>query len=166
MAGVVRSAVWMIALGSAPMAAAQEDIRFDATGPDAPPLVGDGPVTLWSADGMRRGETRFAGLFEGAGGLLELTNAAGEDLARGVTFASGLNLSGAWAPIDRFGLGATASAWTLAPGGRIAVGALRVDAPIRVPRKLQMRWLCDPATQDVWPALAGDYTLRGKARAA
>ncbi|MCB9674026.1 MAG: OmpA family protein [Alphaproteobacteria bacterium] len=132
MAGVVRSAVWMIALGSAPMAAAQEDIRFDATGPDAPPLVGDGPVTLWSADGMRRGETRFSGLFEGAGGLLELTNAAGEDLARGVTFASGLNLSGAWAPIDRFGLGATASAWTLAPGGRIAVGALRLDAPIRV----------------------------------
>ena len=43
---------------------------------------------------------------------------------------------------------------------------VRVDAPIRVPRKLQMRWLCDPATQDVWPALAGDYTLRGKARAA
>ncbi|MCB9677987.1 MAG: sterol desaturase family protein [Alphaproteobacteria bacterium] len=57
--------------------------------------------------------------------------------------------------------GVTTPLWDIVFGTYV-----RVDAPIRVPRKLQMRWLCDPATQDVWPALAGDYTLRGKARAA
>ncbi|MCO4761719.1 MAG: sterol desaturase family protein [Myxococcales bacterium] len=36
-----------------------------------------------------------------------------------------------------------------------------VPAPqIRVPKKLAMRWLCDPETGDVWPHLAPYYELR------
>ena len=31
---------------------------------------------------------------------------------------------------------------------------------IRVPPKLQMQWLCDPETEDVWEHLKGDYSLR------
>ncbi|MEZ4318463.1 MAG: OmpA family protein [Myxococcota bacterium] len=108
-----------------------QPIRFDATGPDAPPLAARGPVSLWSADGLRRGELRFSGLGEGAGGLLELSNAAGTSSPI-LSFASGLNASAAWAPIDRVGFGATASLWGVFPAGTVALGSLRLEAPIRV----------------------------------
>jgi hypothetical protein len=33
-----------------------------------------------------------------------------------------------------------------------------------VPERFAMRWLCDPATGDVWPHLAGDYELKKASR--
>lgn len=35
---------------------------------------------------------------------------------------------------------------------------------IRVPEKLQMQWLCDPDTGDVWPHLRASYQLRRRKR--
>ncbi len=40
-------------------------------------------------------------------------------------------------------------------------GTLRGPGLVRVPRKLAMRWLIDPLTEDVYPAYAEHYELRG-----
>lgn len=41
-----------------------------------------------------------------------------------------------------------------------AFGTLDTVDVVRVPEKLQMRWLCDPATGDVWPRHQADWALR------
>lgn len=38
-------------------------------------------------------------------------------------------------------------------------GTNRVPEKIRVPEKLKMVWLTDPATNEVWPEFSGDYEL-------
>ncbi len=53
--------------------------------------------------------------------------------------------------------GVTTPIWDLVFGTYVPV-----SEPIKVPRKLQMRWLVDPSTGDVWARHASDYALRGR----
>lgn len=148
-AGQIRGIVATVAvLGFAPVAAAQDGalenapIPFDANGPDVPPLTAQGPITLWSADGMRQGEARFALLGEGAGGLLQLGTGADDlpgpdpipDRRDLLSQSSGLNLSAGWGLSDSVGVGLTSSLWGVSPGGRIGAGVFRVDVPVRLVR--------------------------------
>ena len=56
--------------------------------------------------------------------------------------------------------GVTSPLWDIAFGTRVAV-----EGPVRVPERLAMPWLIDPASGDVWPALRGAYALRRPSRA-
>jgi len=42
----------------------------------------------------------------------------------------------------------------------VVFGTLVRTSQIRVPPKMAMQWLCDPATGDVWPAFRPHYALR------
>ena len=106
-----------------------DELPFDATGPDVPPQRIDAPMTLWAADTMDRGSSRFAALAEGAGGLLFLEQPDGEASAA-VSLAAGLAVSGGFALTDRIEVGASASLWRVEPAGRFAAGAVRVDVPV------------------------------------
>jgi sterol desaturase/sphingolipid hydroxylase (fatty acid hydroxylase superfamily) len=50
--------------------------------------------------------------------------------------------------------GVTSPVWDL------VFGTFEPARRVRVPAKLRMRWLCDPATGQVWPRLAPHYELR------
>lgn len=56
--------------------------------------------------------------------------------------------------------GVTTPIWDLVFGTYVPVAE-----KIRVPEKLQMSWLCDPATGDVWAELSGIYELRRRKKA-
>jgi outer membrane protein OmpA-like peptidoglycan-associated protein len=108
-----------------------DELPFDSTGPDAPPQRIDAPMTLWSAETMNRGRSRFSALAEGAGGLLLLQSEDGDPTAA-VSLAAGLAVSGGFALADRIEIGASASLWRIEPSGRFAAGAVRVEAPVSV----------------------------------
>lgn len=44
----------------------------------------------------------------------------------------------------------------------VVFGTRRAPKRIRVPPKLAMPWLFDPADGDVWPAFRADYSMRGR----
>ena len=77
---------------------------------------------------------------------------------------AGLGAYGRWARRHHFyhhfhnprvNHGVTTPLWDLVFGTYVAV-----QEPIRVPQKLQMAWLCDPTTHDVWTRLQPTYELR------
>ena len=44
----------------------------------------------------------------------------------------------------------------------LVFGTYRPVEAVRVPRRLEMRWLTDPDTGDVWPPLRGTYSVYGR----
>jgi sterol desaturase/sphingolipid hydroxylase (fatty acid hydroxylase superfamily) len=52
--------------------------------------------------------------------------------------------------------GVTSPLWDL------VFGTYRPVEAVRVPRRLEMRWLTDPDTGDVWPPLRGTYSVYGR----
>jgi len=103
------------------------------------------------------------GLF--VGGLL-LMYGSYELLHRLEHVHSGFGAYGRWARRHHFyhhfhdpkmNHGVTTPIWDIVFGTYVPI-----EDPIEVPKKLQMAWLCDPTTQEVWPQHAGDYALRGR----
>ncbi|MCA9568325.1 MAG: hypothetical protein KC656_10795, partial [Myxococcales bacterium] len=107
------------------MALAQ-DVPFDANGPDLPVWAG-GPQTVWDPGALLRQPMVGAVADVGTG----LLGSFGGSTSTGLATGMGLQLGGAWAPIQGLGLVGSLPVYPLAVDG-FALGDLRIAVPLVV----------------------------------